>query len=78
MVEEELVPLNQSSAVLHKALDLIREYRTRLVDDVVTGKLDVRGAALAAEGDELPESDADDGAEAGYDAAAEPEGEEGE
>jgi type I restriction enzyme S subunit len=31
-------------------IDLIREYRTRLISDVVTGKLDVRGA-------ELPELD---------------------
>jgi len=34
-------------------IDLIREYRTRLIADVVTGKLDVRGMPL-------PEPDADD------------------
>ncbi len=34
-------------------IDLLREYRTRLIADVVTGKLDVRAAAA-----ELPESDA--------------------
>lgn len=33
-----------------REIDLIREYRTRLISDVVTGKLDVRGV-------ELPESD---------------------
>lgn len=35
-------------------IDLIREYRTRLIADVVTGKLDVRGVELPAldEGDE--------------------------
>jgi restriction endonuclease S subunit len=27
-------------------IDLIREYRTRLIADVVTGKLDVRGVGL--------------------------------
>lgn len=32
-------------------IDLIQEYRTRLISDVVTGKLDVRGAELG----ELPE-----------------------
>jgi type I restriction enzyme S subunit len=34
-----------------REIDLIREYRTRLISDVVTGKLDVRGV-------ELPEPDA--------------------
>ncbi|HLJ57884.1 MAG TPA: hypothetical protein VKT77_22795 [Chthonomonadaceae bacterium] len=29
-----------------REIDLLREYRTRLIADVVTGKLDVRGAAL--------------------------------
>ncbi len=29
----------------HKEIDLLREYRTRLIADVVTGKLDVREAA---------------------------------
>ncbi len=41
--------------------DLLREYRTRLIADVVTGKLDVREAAARLP-DEAPESDAaDDG-----------------
>jgi len=46
----------QLVSVINKAqreIDLIREYRTRLVADVVTGKLDVRGVDLAAYGDEL-------------------------
>jgi type I restriction enzyme S subunit len=30
---------------LEREIDLLREYRTRLVADVVTGKLDVRAAA---------------------------------
>ena len=30
---------------LEREIDLLREYRTRLVADVVTGKLDVREAA---------------------------------
>ena len=43
----------------HREIELLREYRTRLIADVVTGKLDVRGAA-----DGLPEVDslADDDA----------------
>lgn len=39
---------------LERQIDLLREYRTRLVSDVVTGKLDVRQAAL-----ELPEVEND-------------------
>ena len=46
-------------ARVNREIDLLREYRTRLIADVVTGKLDVRDAAaglpevdpLAAEGD---------------------------
>lgn len=30
----------------HREIELIREYRTRLISDVVTGKLDVRGVTL--------------------------------
>ena len=43
----------------NRQIDLLREYRTRLISDVVTGKLDVRDAAGA-----LPEVDpfADDNA----------------
>ena len=37
---------------VRRQIDLIREYRTRLIADVVTGKLDVRDAAAA-----LPEID---------------------
>jgi type I restriction enzyme S subunit len=33
---------------LERRIDLIREYRTRLIADVVTGKLDVRGADVGA------------------------------
>lgn len=38
---------------LNREIDLLREYRTRLVADVVTGKLDVRAAAAALPQDEL-------------------------
>jgi len=44
----------------HQEVDLLREYRTRLIADVVTGQLDVREAAVA-----LPEeSDVQDVVEA--------------
>ena len=39
-----------------RQIDLLREYRARLVADVVTGKLDVRAAAAA-----LPDEAPDDG-----------------
>ena len=30
----------------HRQIELLREYRTRLIADVVTGKVDVREAAV--------------------------------
>jgi len=45
--------LEQVITRTQREIDLIREYRTRLVADVVTGKLDVRGVNLSAYGDEL-------------------------
>ena len=43
-----------SRAVLEREISLLREYRTRLIADVVTGKLDVcaAAAALPEEGEE--------------------------
>ncbi|MCY4399137.1 MAG: restriction endonuclease subunit S [Gemmatimonadetes bacterium] len=37
--------MSARSAAVERELDLLREYRTRLVSDVVTGKLDVRAVA---------------------------------
>ena len=56
---------------VERQVDIIREYRTRLIADVVTGKLDVQEAVarLPDEGDELEWlNDADDGREAPTDA----------
>lgn len=41
----ECAPLNTAISRLEREIELLREYRTRLVADVVTGKLDVREAA---------------------------------
>jgi type I restriction enzyme S subunit len=41
-----------------REIELIREYRTRLIADVVTGKLDVREAASALPATEETESPA--------------------
>lgn len=61
-------PLDTAISRLEREIGLLREYRTRLVADVVTGRLDVRSAAarLPANGDlratdvvqpDVPESD---------------------
>ena len=42
-IKEKTSKLNAAIASLQNEIDLIREYRTRLISDVVTGKLDVRG-----------------------------------
>lgn len=44
-VREKLEPLERTKASLNREIELIREYRTRLISDVVTGKLDVRDVA---------------------------------
>ena len=43
--EQESQALNTAISRLEREIELLREYRTRLVADVVTGKLDVREAA---------------------------------
>lgn len=43
----QLAGLNSTISRVEREIDLIREYRTRLIADVVTGKLDVRAAAAA-------------------------------
>ena len=44
-LDEELWPVNIATSRLEREIELLREYRTRLVADVVTGKLDVREAS---------------------------------
>jgi type I restriction enzyme S subunit len=44
-IATESAPLKVAISRLEREIDLLREYRTRLVADVVTGKLDVREAA---------------------------------
>ena len=64
-IAKECSALNTAIARLEREIELLREYRTRLVADVVTGKLDVRPAArqLPAEaGGEQP-GDLSDGAD---------------
>jgi type I restriction enzyme S subunit len=60
--------LNTAISRLEREIDLLREYRTRLIADVVTGKFDVREAVchlppeeetadLAADAEELSEEE---------------------
>lgn len=54
-IESQLQEIRKAQVRVYREIDLIREYRTRLVSDVATGKLDVRGV-------ELPEPSTSDGA----------------
>ncbi|HWS06088.1 MAG TPA: restriction endonuclease subunit S, partial [Burkholderiaceae bacterium] len=53
-IAEGAKPLDTAISRLHREIDLLREYRTRLVADVVTGQLDVRAAAAALPQDDAP------------------------
>jgi type I restriction enzyme S subunit len=52
---KELFGVNNAVSRLEREIELLHDYRTRLVADVVTGKLDVR-----EEADRLPEDAAND------------------
>jgi type I restriction enzyme S subunit len=56
----ELCGVNTAISRLEREIELLREYRTRLVADVVTGKLDVRGAAARLPDEALLDSVEDD------------------
>ena len=43
-VRQKTTALRDSISKAHSQIDLIREYRTRLIADVVTGQIDVRNA----------------------------------
>ena len=45
-LDVDLIALNTATARTEREIELLREYRTRLVADVVTGQLDVRDAAI--------------------------------
>ena len=61
-IHGETAELNTAISRLEREIELLREYRTRLVADVVTGKLDVREAAarLPEEAGEVDLSDLSD------------------
>jgi type I restriction enzyme S subunit len=55
-IRKETQGLTATIARLEREIELLREYRTRLVADVVTGKLDVREAAARLPDEAPPES----------------------
>jgi len=56
-VESKVATIDYAVKCTQSRIDLIREYRTRLIADVVTGKLDVRDVALPAAAPESQEED---------------------
>jgi len=64
-IEKRTAPFDSSIYHIEREVTLLREYRTRLIADVVTGKLDVREVAAG-----LPEEELQDQSdvEAVYDA----------
>ena len=63
-IQTETGDLNTAISRLEREIELLREYRTRLVADVVTGKLDVREAAARLP-DEAPIDTAEDDTDTG-------------
>ena len=59
-IGEIIGPLNSTITRLEREIELLREYRTRLAADVVTGKLDVREAAARLPDEAAPETLQDD------------------
>jgi type I restriction enzyme S subunit len=70
-VATETGSFTESITSLEQEITLLREYRTRLIADVVTGKLDVREVAAGLPEDKLSSDDEHTGIEAGFDLDAE-------
>ena len=49
-IDQSMVAIDARLQRINRQIKLLKEYRTRLIADVVTGKIDVRGAAA-----DLPE-----------------------
>ena len=56
-LQKNLAGVNTAINRLEREIELLREYRTRLVADVVTGKLDVREAAAKLPKEAAPDGD---------------------
>ncbi len=57
---EQARPLESAISRLEREIELLREYRTRLVGDVVTGKLDVRAGAAKLSDETLTQTGEDE------------------
>jgi type I restriction enzyme S subunit len=58
--QDELAPVDTAVSRLEREIELLREYRIRLVADVVTGKLDVCQAATQLPAEVAPDTSEDD------------------
>jgi type I restriction enzyme S subunit len=58
-IDDKCDEIDDSTGRARREVDLLREYRTRLIADVVTGKLDVREAAARLPGEADPREDAE-------------------
>lgn len=58
--QDQLAPVDGAGSRLEQEVELLREYRTRLAADVVTGKLDVRDAAARLPDEVAPDTAEDD------------------
>ena len=56
-IDSKSVALNVAITEITKQIELLKEYRTRLISDVVTGQMDVRGIEIP---DYMPEEDVED------------------
>lgn len=53
-IDDAILKINNSISVINREIDALKEYRTRLISDVVTGQVDVRGVEIP---DYTPEED---------------------
>ena len=60
LLERETVGIHSAISRLDREIELLREYRTCLVADVITGKLDVREAAFHLPDEAPPDTVEDD------------------
>lgn len=70
IIDDRISKMNTSIEKLGKQISIMREYRTRLISDVVTGQMDVRKIEIP---DYSPEEDTDDSFEIDADENAEEE-----
>jgi type I restriction enzyme S subunit len=59
-ISEESEEINQAISHTHREIELMREYRDRLIADVVTGQVDVRGIEVPEDAEEATYDEEDD------------------